>query len=58
MNQWWWNAGIFIDPDIPEQKDMAETIAKYMGELPTSSLGIFQKAAVSTDAAPCSQIAG
>ena len=38
-------------------EDAEEIIPKYMFELPSSELGIFQNAAVVTDAIPCAQIA-
>ena len=48
---------IFVDFNTSNQSYISEILSKYMHELPDSKLGIFQNAAVATDAAPCAEIA-
>ena len=42
--------------EIPDQTCEREIVPRYMFDLPTSTLGIFRKAAVVTDAEPCAEI--
>ena len=48
---------LIIPIKIPDETYKNELLSKYVFHLPSSTLGIYQNAAVAVDASPCAKIA-